>query len=192
MGSVESSIPTDSGDIRCASGAERQVWRVGYAPEPWSWTGGQFAEDGRFNGRWDDPNGVWRSLYVGDSPLTCYLEVLARFRFDPSLQSELAQIEQDHVDARDHATVSGGVLPRSWLQPRLVGRALLTGWYAVPGDKVSLPTLRARFLPLAIRMHVSDVDAAAIRLAEPRAFAQQIPAWLFHQSGPDDRPLAGV
>jgi len=51
MGSVESSIPTDSGDIRCASGAERQVWRVGYAPEPWSWTPWQFAEDGRFNGR---------------------------------------------------------------------------------------------------------------------------------------------
>jgi hypothetical protein len=91
MGSVESSIPTDSGDIRCASGAERQVWRVGYAPQPWSWTPWQFAEDGRFNGRWDDPNGVWRSRYVGDSPLTCYLEVLARFRFDPSLQSELAQ-----------------------------------------------------------------------------------------------------
>jgi hypothetical protein len=166
MGSVESSIPTDSGGIRCASGAERQVWRVGYAPEPWSWTPWQFAEDGRFNGRWDDPNGVWRSLYVGDSPLACYLEVLARFRFDPSLQSELAQIEEDDVDARDHATVSGGVLPRSWLQPRLVGRALLTGWYAVPGDKESLPTLRARFLPLATRMHLSDVDAAAIRLAE--------------------------
>jgi hypothetical protein len=152
----------------------------------------QFAEDGRFNGRWDDPNGVWRSLYVGDSPLTCYLEVLARFRFDPSLQSELAQIEEDDVDAHDHATVSGGVLPRSWLQPRLVGRALLTGWYAVPGDKESLPTLRARFLPLATRMHLSDVDDAAIRLAEPRAFTQQIAAWLFHQSGPDDRPLAGV
>ena len=35
MGSVESSIPTDSGNIRCASGAGRLVvWRVGYAPEP--------------------------------------------------------------------------------------------------------------------------------------------------------------
>jgi hypothetical protein len=63
MGSVESSFATGSGDIRCASGAERQVWRVGYVPEPWSWTPWQFAEDGRFNGRWDDPNGVWRSLY---------------------------------------------------------------------------------------------------------------------------------
>src|SRR5437868_3725188 len=51
---------------------------------------------------------------------------------------------------------------------------------------------RRCFLPLAARMHLPDVDAAAIRLAEPRAFAQQIATWLFHQSGPDDRPLAGV
>jgi hypothetical protein len=62
--------------------------------------------------------------------------------------------EEDDVDARDHATLSGGVLRRSLLQPRLVGRALLTGWYAVPGDKESLPTLRARFLPLATRMRL--------------------------------------
>jgi hypothetical protein len=185
-------IGTDSGDIRCAGAAERPVWRVGYAPEPWAWTPWQFAEDGRFNGRWDDPNGVWRSLYVGGSPLACYLEVLARFRFDPSLQSDLAEIEEDDVDARDHATLSGGVLPRSWCQPRLLGAAHLTGWYAVPGDKESLPTLRARFLPLATRLHLADVDAAAIRLAEPRTFTQQIATWLFYQSGPDDRPLAGV
>ncbi|MDQ1731694.1 MAG: hypothetical protein QOK10_1853 [Pseudonocardiales bacterium] len=135
---------------------------------------------------------MWRSLYLGETPLTCYLEVLARFRFDPSLQSELAQIEEDDVDGRDHATVSGGVLPRSWIQPRLVGRALLTGWYAVPGDKESLSTLRARFLPLATRMHLSDVDAAAIRLAEQRAFTQQLAAWLFHQSGPGRRHRVAV
>jgi hypothetical protein len=57
---------------------------------PW-----QFAEDGRFNGRWDDPNGVWRSHYVGESRLACYLEVLARFRIDASLQSDLAEIDED-------------------------------------------------------------------------------------------------
>jgi hypothetical protein len=96
------------------------------------------------------------------------------------------------LDARDHATLSGGVLPRNWRQPRLLGAVSLTRWYAVPGDKESLPTLRARFLPLATRLHLPDVDAAAIRLAEPRAFTQQIAARLFHQSGPDQWPLAGV
>jgi len=24
--------------------------------------------DDRFTGRWDDPDGIWRDLYVGDNP----------------------------------------------------------------------------------------------------------------------------
>lgn len=32
----------------------------------------------RFTGRWDDPDGIWRTLYVGASRLVCCLEMLAR------------------------------------------------------------------------------------------------------------------
>ncbi len=39
---------------------------------------------------------------------------------------------------------------------------------------------------------LADVDAAPIRLAEPRAFTQAIAAWMYDQSAPDGRPLAGV
>ncbi len=45
---------------------------------------------------------------------------------------------------------------------------------------------------MAIHHGLSDVDAAAIRLAEPRAFTQAIAAWLYEQNGPQDQPLAGV
>ncbi len=38
----------------------------------------------------------------------------------------------------------------------------------------------------------TDVDAAAIRVAEPRAFTQAIAAWLYEQDGPQGQPLAGV
>jgi hypothetical protein len=44
------------------------VWRVGYRPEPWTWTPWQYAENGRFNGRWDDPDGNYRTLYTGQDP----------------------------------------------------------------------------------------------------------------------------
>lgn len=184
--------PTEAGDLLCQDGAGRRVHRVGFEPEPWAWTPWQYSEHGRFSGRWDDPDGVWRSIYVGESRLACYLEVLAFVRADPQLQNDLAFIDEDSEDAVAHPTLPDGLLPVSWRWPRRVGAALLDGWYAVPGDKDSLPTLRARFLALAVKLRLADVDAAAIRLAEPRSFTQAIAAWLYEQSGPDTRPLGGV
>lgn len=91
-----------------------------------------------------------------------------------------------------HPTLGAGLLPESWRWPRGVGGAQLTGWYAVPGDKESLPTLRARFLALVIKLRLPDVDAGVIRLAEPRELTQAIAAWLYDHSAPDGTPLAGV
>lgn len=184
--------PTEAGDLLCQDGAGRCVHRVGFEPAPWAWTPWQYAEHGRFSGRWDDPDGVWRSIYVGERRLACYLEVLAFARADPQLQDDLARIDEAPEDAVAHPTLAGGLLPDSWRWPRRVGSALLTGWYAVPGDKESLPTLRSRFLALATKLRLPDVDAAAIRIAEPRGFTQAISAWLYDQTGPDDLPLAGV
>ena len=45
------------------------VWRVGYRPDPWTWTPWQYAANGRFNGRWDDPDGNYRTLYTGKTLL---------------------------------------------------------------------------------------------------------------------------
>lgn len=183
---------TDSGALKCHQAWSRQVHRVGFAPEPWAWTPWQYADNGRFSGRWDDPDGVWRSVYVGESRLACYLEVLAFARADPDLQHDMAGIEEDAEDAASYPTLRSGVVPDSWRMPRRVGAAQLTGWYAAPGDKESLPTLRARFLPFAIKLRISDVDAAAIRLAEPRIFTQTIVGWLYDQTAPGGAPLAGV
>lgn len=156
--------PTGQGDLLCQDGAGRRIHRVGFEPEPWAWTPWQYAEHGRFSGRWDDPDGVWRSIYIGQSRLACYLEVLAFARADPQLQDVLAGIEEAPEDADAHPTLPAGLLPDDWRRSRRVGSALLTGWYAVPGDKESLSTLRARFLALAITLRLADVDAASIRL----------------------------
>ncbi len=180
--------PTGEGDLLCQDGAGRRIHRVGFEPEPWAWTPWQYAEHGRFSGRWDDPDGVWRSIYVGESRLACYLEVLAFARADPQLQDGLAGIEEAPEDVVAHRTLPAGLLPDSWRWPRRVGSALLTGWYAVPGDKESLPTLRARFLALAIKLRLADVDAASIRFAEPRGFTQAMAAWLYDQSAPTEGP----
>ncbi len=183
---------TSSGPLRltCAGGA--LVHRVGYSPDPWAWTPWQYAHDGRFAGRWDDPTGLWRTLYLGSSRLACYLEVLAVFRPDPVLQADLDQITDDDLDAGDPPAPLPGAVPVDWLTPRQVGAARLIGWYAQPGARQSLPTLRHQFLPLARQLGLIDLDAAAIRLAQPRALTQQIAGWLYEQNGPDQQPLAGV
>ncbi len=138
---------TGSGPLACSDADGRVVHRVGYAPNPWAWTPWQYATDGRFGGRWDDPDGLWRTLYAGGSRLACYLEVLAVFRPDLVLSAELESIDETPQDAADHPMLGLGQLPRAWLEPRRLGTAILRGWYAVPGGRQSLPTLRARFWP---------------------------------------------
>ena len=74
---------------------EVAVFRVGYAPDPFAWTPWQYANDGRFDGRWDDPDGTYRTLYVADRLLGCLLEVLADFRPDLELLTALDAIVDD-------------------------------------------------------------------------------------------------
>ena len=129
---------------------------------------------------------------MGESPLACFLEVLAFARLDSYLQDELARIDEASEDEASHPTLAGGLLPESWIWPRRVGSARPKGWHSVAGDKESLSTLRARFLALAIKLRLPDVDAGVIRLAEPREFTEAIAAWPYDQTGPDGTPLAGV
>jgi len=154
---------------------------------PW-----QYATDDRFTGRWDDPDGVWRTLYVGYTRLACYLEVLAAFRADPELAHQLHDIDEDPADIDAFPTTATGALSTRWREPRLIGSATLTGWYILPADKQSLPTLRARFLSLAVHHRLPDLDAAAIRLAEPRALTQAIAGWAYEQAAPGGVLIAGV
>ena len=185
-------LVTDSGDLVVEDADGAVVWRIGFAPDPWAWTPWQYAENGRFTGRWDDPAGVWRSLYVGHSRLACYLEVLAGFRPDPRLAADLDGIEEDPADAAHHPTAPAGSLPTGWAQRRRTGRAELTGTYVLPADARSLPTLRARFLPMALRFGLPDLDAGVVRLAEPRAITQAIAAWSYQQNTATGEPVAGV
>jgi hypothetical protein len=180
------------GSVACADAGGGLVHRVGYPPEPWAWTPWEFADQGVFTGRWDDPDGTWRTLYVGDSRLACYLKVLAPMRPDPRLAEELADINEDPDDAVLYPTLGNGLLPRTWASTRRVGQGRLSGWYALPADKETLTTLRARFLTMAVRLELPDVDASAVRVSAPRQFTQSVAAWLYLQTGPDGAPLSGV
>lgn len=182
---------TDHGPVKCEHADRVEVHHVGYAPEPWNWADWEFARSGRFQGRWDDPDGHWRAKYVGAHPLACYLEVLAPFRPDPELQAAMQAIESDD-EQDDHSTVEPGTLDLRWCDNRMLCTARLTGDFALPGDCETLPTLREKFLTVSRELGVVDVDAAAVRLGTPRALTQSIAAWFYGIVGPAGERIHGV
>jgi hypothetical protein len=68
-------------------------------------------------GRWDDPQGTFRTQYLGESPLACLLEVLAFARKDKHLAAALAEIDEDPEDARAYPTAESGTMDPAWLEP---------------------------------------------------------------------------
>lgn len=108
--------------------AAETVWRVGFKPDPWAWSGWEWAAaDGRFHGRWDDRQGNFRTIYAASSLLACLVELLADFRPDPTLALELDDIVEDAKDAEGYPTAPAGEVPYSWLEPRSAASATLTG-----------------------------------------------------------------
>jgi len=87
------------------------VLRVGYSPDPWAWAPWEYAP---FTGRWDDPDALFRTIYAASSAEACFIEVLAQFRPDPGLDSDLASIAGCRDDV-DYEGSPPGVVGRNWL-----------------------------------------------------------------------------
>ena len=79
--------------------------------------------DGTFGNRFDDSEGTYRVLYASWQRLGCSLEILARFRLDPTLYAELAKT----TGARDFAPF--GYVPPEWAETRRLGSATHFGSY---------------------------------------------------------------
>ncbi|BAH48518.1 RES domain-containing protein [Rhodococcus opacus] len=183
--------PTPRGPVCCVHVHGAAAYRVGYPPTSWEWTPWEFATDGRFTGRWDDPAGVWRTLYVGATRLSCYLEVLAYARKSDELSTALDEIVDNDGDD-EWPTIAPGRVPRSWMAARITGSGVISGWFVVPGDAETMATLRIGFRALAIRLGLADLDTAAIRDGRPRVLTQAISQWINTLTGPDGEPVAGV
>lgn len=158
------------------------VYRIGYKPDPFAWTPWQYATGGRFEGRWDDRDGRFRTLYVADRLLGCLLEVLADFRPDLAVLAGLNDVDGDDDD--QYPTAPGGTVPISWLQPRTAGQALMSGEFVDVSDARTVAVLRELFAGEAAALHLPDLDAAALKLQAPRTLTQQIAGWLYQQQLP--------
>jgi hypothetical protein len=170
-----------SAELTAAEAAGR-VWRVGFRPEPWAWSGWEWATDGRFPGRWDDLHGNFRTIYAGSSLLSCLLEVLAHFRKDARLSLELDEIVEDDEDKVLHPTTAPGQVPREWLEVRTAASAELSGLYCAVTDSGSVAALYPHFIGLALSLGLADFDTAALKDARPRRLTQAVAAWLYEMT----------
>lgn len=162
------------------------VYRLGRTPNPWAWPDWAYAAtDGTFGNRWDDPAGSYRLLYACSQRLGAFVETLSRFRPDLAVVAVLAEI-----DGEDDSPPAG-VVPRSWLGPRLVGKAVASGRFADVGDAGSLATLREALAGRAIHYGVAEIDGAAIRLGAPRAFTQEVSRFVYEWRDANG-PFAGI
>lgn len=153
------------------------VWRVGRAPDPWAWTDHQYAG----HNRWDDADGVFPTVYAGDSLYACYVEVLAFARPDITADGKdlLDEIAEDPEDATAYPVPPAAVIPREWIGARMVGEAELSGPYVDVRSAETISTLRPRFLATALTLGYPDFDAAALKSASPRELTQRISTYLY-------------
>lgn len=162
---------------------DEHVWRVGFRPDPWAWSDWIWAVDGRFDGRWDDSAGNFRTVYAGTTLLGCLLEVLACFRPDSVLVGELEGIDEDDLDAEHHPTTPPGSVPHNWADKRLIGTATLRGPFCAVTSAASIAALRPDFIASALTLGLHDFDAAALKDGRPRALTQAVATALHQRTG---------
>lgn len=170
-----------------------QVWRIGYAPDPWAWTEWAHATAGHFDGRWDAPAGEYRTVYAGSTYLACLVEVLARFRPDPRLVDIIGSIIEDEVDAAIYSTSDAGTVPPSWFQARRIARAELTGAYCDVSHSSTIAALRPAFVSAAVsEFGLADFDASALLNSGPRQLTQTIGRFIYELPHEDRAAFDGV
>ncbi|TFD50264.1 RES domain-containing protein [Cryobacterium frigoriphilum] len=158
---------------------------MGFRPAPWAWSDWKYATDeGRFNGRWDDIAGQFRTVYAGASLFGCLVELLAKYRRDPSLVDALEEIVEDPADEIEFPARAAAVVSYQWLEDRCASSATLHGTFCVVTAARTIAALWPRFQDTARQFGASDFDAAALKNSSPRDLTRTIANWLYQQTEP--------
>ncbi|WP_181156861.1 MULTISPECIES: RES domain-containing protein [unclassified Microbacterium] len=153
---------------------------MGYAPDPWQWAPWQFASDGgRFNGRWDDQNAQFRTLYTSDSLLGCFLELLAPQRPNDTAFLELNEIQDDAALVDTYPDPERGAIGLSWLSGRMFARGRQRGSYAEITTSQGVGYLVDAGVLASLGVSPSEVDVALLKNANRRSVTRTIARHLF-------------
>jgi hypothetical protein len=159
--------------------ADRPLYRIGRKPDPLAWPDWlRSASDRTFGNRWDDPRGSYRVIYASSSLLGAFVEVLARYRPDPHVASELARIRGLG------SALPPGCIDRSWCRTRLIGAATVSGIFADVGHSEWLAELQRALAGRLRHYGIRELDGAAIRLGAPRRLTQEISRYVYERTTP--------
>lgn len=153
-----------------------EIYRLARKPDPWAPLDWAWAEqDGTFGNRYDDPESRYRVLYASSQRLGCYLETLARFRPDPTLATELNQIEGEND------FYAPGQVPPEWFGARMLGTAAFWGEYADVCGGEWLSRLGSELGPrLLIQFGIHELDQAVLQASPPRKLTQLVSRAIFN------------
>jgi hypothetical protein len=170
------------------------IYRVAREPDAWAWPDWIYAhEDLTFGSRFDDPRGEYRVLYASSRREGAFAETLARFRVDVHVAAEQHAIDGDPEDAGYPEPLAAGVVPREWLDTRLLGTARHSGGFVDLGHSDSLAHLRMALADRVLHHGLDDLDAGDVRRRAPRRLTQEISRYLFERGRDDDgAAVAGV
>lgn len=171
--------------------APGRVYRVARRPDAFALPSWEHAnnDDGTFGGRYDDPQGEYRVLYVSASRVGAFCETLAPMR--PSLDV-VAGIE---AVAREAQLFDRGrlALPAEWVANRVAGEAVAAGAFADVAHSTTIERLRGELGTIALGMGLDEFDAATIRLSSPRRLTQLVSRLLYEETDEDGSArFAGV
>jgi hypothetical protein len=151
------------------------IYRLGRKPDPWAMPDWASAgPDGTFGNRFDDPDATYRVLYASSQRLGCFLETLARFRVDPKLLTELAEIagEDDYWPL--------GEVPLEWAGKRVMGAATANGDYADICSSEWISKLRKLLAIHLEKFGLDDFDASVLQQTAPRILTQFVSRIVFY------------
>ena len=155
------------------------LYRVGRVPDAWALAPWTYAgPDNTFGNRFDDPEGEYRVRYAAGQKRGAFLETLARFRADPQLLAELAEIDDDP----EYPTAPPSTVPSEWLHTRCVGIARADSLVFVDiSHSQSLAHLRHHLAHRLVHFGLDDLDAGDIRKRTPRALTQEVSRYVFER-----------
>ena len=151
------------------------IYRQGRKPDPWAppdWASA--GPDGKFGNRFDDPDATYRVLYASSQRLGCFVETMARFRIDPTLLAELAQIE----GADDYCPL--GEVPMEWVEKRIMGLATTDKEYADVCSSEWISRLRKLLAIHLQKFGVEEFDASVLQQTAPRILTQFVSRIVFN------------
>ena len=159
------------------------LYRIARGTEPWEYPDWKRAGTDSsslahtFGNRFDDPNAEYRVIYASSQLVSCYVEVLARFRPDYALLAELRAMDGED----DYQQV--GVIPDEWFESRFIGTAEVGGNYADLYRPAWVSYLRSRLQPLCVELGLSDFDVSDLIQATKRIVTQRASSIVYDLGG---------